>query len=227
MGEVATGVAHEINQPLTYISTMIQPFQEDLELGDLDPDSTKRRLSQAINQVDRISGIVRHLQSFGRRDQEEFGPVRLRDVLDNALVLVNDRMRSRKIKVETEVSAELPTVFGNASHLEQVLTNLFQNSINALQEKPDGAKVTVVAAVIEDGKAIRIDVSDNGTGISPAHQERIFEPFFSGHQDGQGAGLGLAIVAGVMRDHSGSITCETEWGKGTTMTLVFPAVEGH
>ena len=143
LGEVATGVAQEINQPLTYISTMIQAFQEDLELGDLDTDSTKRRLSQAITQVERISGIVRHLQSFGQRDQEEFRPVRLRDVLDNALVLVNDRMRSRKIHVETEVPADLPPVFGNASQLEQVFTNLFQNSINALQDKPEGAKITM------------------------------------------------------------------------------------
>ena len=97
---------------------MIQAFQQDLELGDLDTDSTKRRLSQAITQVERISGIVRHLQSFGQRDQEEFRPVRLRDVLDNALVLVNDRMRSRKIRVETEVPVDLPPVFGNALQLE-------------------------------------------------------------------------------------------------------------
>lgn len=131
MSEVANGVAHEIDQPLTYISTMIQAFQQDLELGDLDADSTKRRLSQAITQVERISGIVRHLQSFGQRDQEEFRPVRLRDVLDNALVLVNDRMRFRIIRIETEVPVDLPPVFGNASQLEQVFTNLFRNSINA------------------------------------------------------------------------------------------------
>jgi PAS domain S-box-containing protein len=222
LGEVANGVAHEINPPLTYISTMIQAFQQDLELGDLDTDSTKRRLSQAITQVERISGIVRHLQSFGQRDQEGFRPVWLRDVLDNALVLVNDRMRSRKIRVETEVPVDLPPVFGNAFQLEQVFTNLFQNSINAFQDKPEGAKITVAAVANEDGKGVKIDISDNGTGIAPADREKIFEPFFSGRQDGQGAGLGLAIVSGVMRDHSGSINFETEWGRGNLYDVSLP-----
>ena len=225
LGEVANGVAHEINQPLTYISTMIQAFQEDLELGELDTESTTRRLSQAITQVDRISGIVRHLQSFGQRDQEEFRPVHLLDVLGKAMVLVNDRMRARNISVETQVPDDLPPLFGNASQLEQVFTNLFQNCIIALEEKPEDARVTVTAAACGDGQTVKIDVADNGVGIAPAYLDRIFEPFFSGRESGRGAGLGLAIVAGLIRDHSGSVTCESEWGRGTTMTIILPVEE--
>lgn len=224
LGEVATGVAHEINQPLTYISTMIQSLQEDLQLNDFDAQSALVRLGESIRQVDRITEIVSHLRTFGRNDDITFNSVDLRRVLDNTLLLIGDRMRNMKIDVQTDFEVGLPNIKGNSSQLEQVLTNLFQNSIYALDNRTQlgGAEIKIKAVLEVGGDEVRIEFSDNGIGIAPAHLEKIFEPFFSTKEVGHGTGLGLPIVYGIVQDHGGSINCRSEWNEGTTITIVLP-----
>ena len=224
LGEVATGVAHEINQPLTYISAMVQSFQEDLQLGALNTESALLQLGESIRQVDRITEIVSHLKTFGRQDEKTFEPLDLRRVLDNTLLLIGGRMSGMDIEVQADFEEGLPEILGNASQLEQVFTNLFQNSIYALdQKKPEGgSKITIKAALEVAGGAVHIEFSDNGSGIAPANREKIFEPFFSTKEVGHGTGLGLSITHGIIEDHGGSISCRSEWNEGTTMTIVLP-----
>ena len=126
LGEVAAGVAHEINQPLTYISTMIQSLREDLRLKDFDEESAQDRLAESQRQVERITRIVQHLRTFGRADDTEMGTVHLGTVLDNTLLLVEERLRNQKVEVEHVVEEGLPMVTGNANQPEQVFVKLFE-----------------------------------------------------------------------------------------------------
>jgi C4-dicarboxylate-specific signal transduction histidine kinase len=222
LGEVATGVAHEVNQPLTFINTMIQGFQEDLELGDLDEEALKKRLAQAVRQVERINSIVTHLRTFGRADEEEMTEVSLETVLDNTLLLLGESLRLRDVRVDRRVVQGLPVILGSANQLEQVFINLIQNSFDAFPDGKEDATVTVGLDWSEKGTTVKVTFSDNGVGIAPAHLERIYEPFFTTKEVGQGTGLGLSIVYGIVADHSGTIECQSEYTKGTTFTLILP-----
>lgn len=221
LGEVATGVAHEINQPLTYISTMIQSLQEDLELDDLNPERAQFRLLEAFRQVSRITNIVDHLRTFGRTDDTEMADVDLAAVLDNTLLLVEERLRLKNIDLELQTNEDLPNVWGNASQLEQVYINLFQNSVDALAQRSDG-KITVTLKALQDRASVQLEFSDNGVGIPPAYVDKIFQPFFTTKQEGEGTGLGLSVVYGIVMDHHGTIDCQTQYTKGTTFTITLP-----
>ena len=219
---MATGLAHEINQPLTYINTFIQALQEDLELKDFDPELMKPRLSEALRQVSRIDGIVQHLGAFGRRGDMQMSPVSLEAVVDNSLRLLGELLKSRKIQLERRIESGLPTVMGNANLLEEVFINLFQNSIDAFRPDQADANICVTISKMPDEGALQVQFSDNGVGIAPAHIDRIFEPFFTTKEEGQGTGLGLSIIYGIITDHRGSIACGSEYTKGTTITFTLP-----
>ncbi|PKB78134.1 MAG: hypothetical protein BZY88_19870 [SAR202 cluster bacterium Io17-Chloro-G9] len=223
LGEVATGVAHEINQPLTYINTMIQAFQEDLSLNDLDHEQMSRRLSESRRQVDRITNIVEHLRIFGRTDNSEMEPLNLEKVLDNTMLLLKERIMARNIDLSLRVDAGLPLVTGNASQLEQVFINLFQNSLDALAERHDDAQIRVTLSPVNDGTTADMMFFDNGVGIAPDVLPKIYDPFFTTKGVGQGTGLGLSIAYGIVRDHRGTITCESTQGEGTTVTIRLPS----
>ena len=221
LGEVATGVAHEINQPLTYISSMIQSFQEDMGLNELDVQKGQARLAESSRQVARITSIVDHLRTFGRREDTEMAAVSLAEVLDSTLLLVGERIRLRNIELERRVDEDLPPVWGNASQLEQVYINLFQNSIDALSGTQQG-KITVSIHSLPAQGQVVLAFSDNGVGIPPAYVERVFDPFFTTKQEGEGTGLGLSIIYGIIMDHRGMIGCESEYTIGTTITIKLP-----
>ena len=221
LGQLATGVAHEINQPLTYISSMIQSFQEDMRLGGLDPEYGQARLAESSRQVARITSIVDHLRTFGRREDTEMAEVNLAEILDSTLLLVGEKIRLRDIELERRADDDLPPVWGNASQLEQVYINLFQNSIDALAETRQG-KISVAIHASSGLGQIVIEFSDNGVGIPPAYVEKVFDPFFTTKQEGEGTGLGLSIIYGIIMDHRGTIVCESEYTKGTTITINLP-----
>ena len=225
LGQVATGVAHEINQPLTFINTFIQALQEDLELKDLDPERMKPRLSEALRQVSRIDGIVQHLGAFGRRGDTQMSPVSLEEVVDNTLLLLGGHLVATNVEVERQIDANLSPVMGNANELEEVFINLFQNSTDAFWGDQADAKISVIISNLPDEGALRVQFSDNGVGIAPAHLDRIFEPFFTTKEEGQGTGLGLSIIYGIITDHGGTINCESEYTKGTTITITLPVGE--
>ncbi|PKB63229.1 MAG: hypothetical protein BZY67_01125 [SAR202 cluster bacterium Io17-Chloro-G1] len=222
LGEVATGVAHEINQPLTYINTMIQAFQEDLALNDLDRDRMINRLSESGRQVERITKIVDHLRIFGRSDKSEMESLNLEHVLDNTMLLLKERVMAKNVGLSLRVDGGLPQVMGNASELEQVFINLLQNSLDAVAERQDAPQISVTLSPANGGDTAEAIFFDNGMGIAPDILARIYEPFFTTKDVGQGTGLGLAISYGIVRDHHGTITCESEPGEGTTVTIRLP-----
>ena len=199
LGQVATGVAHEINQPFTYMYTMVQAILEDFELGDVDAESVKLRLTQSRGEIQRISTIVEHLRTFGRFDKhEKMSLLRIETILDNTLLLLGEQLRLRDVELVRKVSKRLRPILGHAGQLEQVFLNLFQNALDALADRGPGAKISVALSSPPKQKAVQIKFSDNGKGIDPEHLDRIFEPFFTTKPPGQGTGLGLAIVYGIV-----------------------------
>jgi len=223
LGQVAAGLAHEINQPLTYISTMNQVILESINLNDLDVDRAAERLTESHKQIERITKIVQHLRTFGRADETEKSPVDLRTILDDTLLLLGERLRLNNILLELHAEEGLSRVIGSSSQLEQICINFFQNSIDALSGDTSEKKITIRIRKSLDDSSVIIEFSDNGPGISPEHLDRVFEPFFTTKVVGQGTGLGLSIVYGIVQDHGGTITCRSEQGVETTFVVTLPA----
>lgn len=223
IGQVATGVAHEIGQPLTYIDGIIQTIREDIELDALDGQHACQVLAESHKQVQRITSIIQHLRTFGRTDETRRRPFDIKTALDNAVLLIGERLRLGNIELEIRADQDLPLINGNTNQLEQVFINLFQNAADAFQDKKANAEITVDLRSSGDTAAIEIDFSDNGMGIAPEHLDSIFDPFFSTKEVGQGTGLGLSIVYGIVHNHGGTITCSSTLDEGTTYSITLPS----
>jgi len=219
LGEIATGVAHEINQPLSYIKIILESTLNDIETEKLDRVELSGDFNESLRQIGKISNIISHLRTFGRSDVTTFSPVSLSRVLNDTLILMKERLRIQNIEIDIEVAEKFPLVFGNHAKLEQVFVNLIQNSMDAIEGRGKGAiKLT---AQIEDNDAL-ITYADTGEGIDPKFQEKIFEPFFTTKKAGKGTGIGLSIVYGIIKEHEGAITCESEKDKGATFKIRLP-----
>ena len=227
LGEVATGVAHEINQPLTYISTTVQSLLEDFQLDDVDAESAQDRLAESNRQVDRITAIVDHLRTFGRANDTEMAPLQIEAVLDSSLTLLGERIKGLGIDLQRAAAPGVPDVMGNSSQLEQVFINLFQNSIDALADTKTGAFIAVSIRTPPDQSEAEVVFSDNGAGIAPKDADRVFEPFFTTKEPGKGTGLGLSIAYSIVMEHGGSIACDSEQDGGTTITFSIPAARAE
>ncbi len=205
IGELATGIAHEINQPLSYISTVLQTVPQQINSGHCSAEQITAALQSAYQRVGRMTTIIQHLRTFGRKQGDGFEQVKLSTVLDDSLLLVGERMRIGNIDFVREVPATLPAVTGNAGQLEQILINLFQNAIDALESFEGKRVIAVTMQVDSDKNAIVIQFSDTGPGISEQDADKIFDPFYTTKPAGKGTGLGLSIAYGIIRAHNGTI----------------------
>ncbi|QWR76474.1 PAS domain-containing sensor histidine kinase [Candidatus Magnetomonas plexicatena] len=227
LGEIATGIAHEINQPLTYISSFIQGLLLDIRKQRLDEKEVQKDAGTAYKQVGRIVDIIQHLRTFGRRDDLELTPVNIETVLNNTMLLIGERIRLKNIKLQRTLEKnELPCVPGSANQLEQVFINLLQNAMDAFPKGTANPTIKVnVSLSSEKRKWVVIKISDNASGIDPENLDKIFEPFFTTKEVGKGTGLGLSIVYGIISEHNGTIACESVKNKGTVFTIKIPACE--
>ena len=225
IGEVATGVAHELNQPLTYISTFTQNLELSLLNDTLNIERIKNRVTTVNQQFQRIDEIIRHLQTFGRKDDAmgkgTMQALNLAEMVEKPLLFLGERIRLRNITLERRFSTDLPPIFGHNNRLEQVFINLFQNAIHALSDRED-AKIILSLDYLPTEKKVRLQFSDTGMGMESSVREKIFEPFFTTKGIGEGTGLGLSIVHGILQEHHATISCISELGKGTTFILLFP-----
>ena len=220
LGEMATGVAHELNQPLTYINTTLQLLQMDLSEDKIDKEKLSGEVEMSLSQVERVTEIISHLRMLGRDDQTRKTNIYLGEIIDNSLLLLQRKMLLRNIKFTSEIEEKLPEIYGNSTQIEQVVINLFQNSIDALEEKEDDKNIDVNIST-ENYKVVMI-FSDTGNGISQQVIDRIFEPFFTTKEVGKGTGLGLSICNGIVENHGGELTCQSEIGVGTKFILKLP-----
>ena len=219
LGEIATGIAHEINQPLSYIKIILQSTLKDISKEKLDTEELTEDFQESLRQVGKISNIISHLRTFGRSDVTSFGPVSLSKVLNDTLILMKERLRINNISMNIDISDVHPMVNGNHIKLEQVFLNLIQNSMDALEEQGKG-EINLSAQVENDHSLIIY--SDTGEGINEELQEKVFEPFYTTKDADKGTGIGLSIVYGIIQEHQGIISCESEGESGATFKIKLP-----
>jgi signal transduction histidine kinase len=230
IGEMAAGVAHELNQPLMVARTGIQMMRRhgafDAEKG----GEASRQLDLAEKATRRMMTIIGHLQLFARQSPKDFEPVDVNHVIEESLLMIDEQLRIRGIELKLDLASDLPRVMGNANHLEQVMLNLLTNARDALEETAEsrgmgkGKKwISLKTAVSStEPELIHILVSDSGMGVLPEAAERVFDPFFTTKPVGKGTGLGLSISYGIIKDHQGEIEVAENGLKGTTFRVKLP-----
>ncbi len=221
LGELTTGVAHELNNPLNNIGLFVGNVIDLLERGKLDPDHILRDLNNAMQQVQKASQIIAHLRTFGRAAPSSRESVSINATISQALSLLQEQLRLREIQVQLELCSEDPGVLGNAIQLEQVFLNLLTNARDALDESP--RKLIHITTCIED-ETIKIIFRDTGPGIPREFEQRVFDPFFTTKEVGAGTGLGLSITYGIVRDHQGTIALDNTPGDGAVFVIELPVM---
>jgi C4-dicarboxylate-specific signal transduction histidine kinase len=225
LGEMATGVAHEMNQPLAAIQMIVTSMLADLERDRFDPDRARQWLGTVNEQIGRISWIIGHIRSFSRNDgPEPTATAVVEETVEDTLGLLGAQLRSHGITIEHEIDAPLPPVRGDPRRLEQVLVNLLSNARDALDTVAPGVPRVVRVAVRHrpERDVVVLEVADTGPGMPPDVQERIFRPFFTTKDAGKGTGLGLSIVRTIVDECGGTIEVESSPGSGTVFRIELP-----
>jgi signal transduction histidine kinase len=218
LGQMVTGVAHELSNPLTSILGYAQRlFLRSQAEGPSD------EVRQIFQEAARASTIVRRLLMNARESQPERRKVSLNQVVSRTMDLQKIRLASARVTVELDLDETLPLVLGDAGQLQQVLMNLIGNARQAIEQGGKGGIIRLNTKCIDSGRCAQLEVSDDGPGIAPAIAARIFDPFFTTKAAGIGTGLALAIVLGFIREHGGDVKVASPPDGGATFTLQFPA----
>jgi signal transduction histidine kinase len=217
VGQMASGVVHEIGQPLTSISGLI-----DILGLDKPTEAGKRRLDLMKKEMERLTSIISRFKNFARVSEHTMKPLSLNEVVDATHALLEHQLQMKGVTCKVEKKEDLPSVQGDRNSLQQVFINLFINSMDALEGRKDEKPSVTVRTYSESGK-VCVEVKDNGSGIPREIQEKIFDPFFTTKDPEKGTGLGLAIIASILHQHHAGISVESEVGKGTQFKISFPA----
>ena len=219
LGELTTGVAHELNNPLNNIGLYVGNVIDQIRLGEVETEQFVSDLEKAMEQVRKATEIISHLRTFGRAAPLSIEQVDVDDVIERSLLLVHEQLRLRGIEVELELCPDELLVLANPIQLEQVFINLLTNARDALEESR--RRVIRIASARED-QLILIAFSDTGPGIPQDIQQRIFDPFFTTKEVGAGTGLGLSITYSILKEYGGDITVSSKKGKGATFLIELP-----
>ena len=214
MGQLAAGVAHELNNPLSTILLYSDVMYKDTTEG----DQRREDLQMIIDEAQRCKIIVADLLNFARQQEILAQDTDLQALVNEVLIKVNHRHRFDKIQIIRQFSPDLPLIQADPAQLQQVFINLLNNAADAMES---GGTITISAARL-DGKTVEIRVADTGSGISPENLDKLFTPFFTTKPAGKGTGLGLSIVYGIIKMHYGQIHAQSQVGQGTTIVITLP-----
>lgn len=216
IGQLVSGVAHELNNPLSSIIgfTELLSMRKDL------PEDAKEDLKLINSESQRAIEIVRNLLIFARKQPTEKKPVAINSVIEKVLELSAHEQRVSNIKVITDFTSDLPEVLAAASQLQQVFINIIINAEQAMFTANGRGTLTITTE--QSGDIVRISFTDDGPGIAPEHLGQLFDPFFTTKEAGKGTGLGLSICYGIVTDHGGKIYAESELGRGATFVIELP-----
>ncbi|MBU4427151.1 MAG: two-component sensor histidine kinase [Proteobacteria bacterium] len=233
IGEMATGIAHEINNPLQVMKseqTLVDAILSDLkEKGEIkeseDLKEIEDSMAQIKLQIDRCSKITHAVLKFGRESEVVSTDIDLGSFIPDIVSMVENKASVEGITVTQEISEDIPPIQGDPGQLQQVLINLFNNAIDAIVERhgSEGGELDIGAGLKKDGK-VQISVRDNGVGISPENLKKVFSPFFTTKPVGKGTGLGLSVCYGIIDSMGGVMEVSSQKGAGTTFTIDLPAV---
>lgn len=218
IGQMASGIAHEINNPLTSVIGFGQLLVQRPDI----PEDAKNEVRIVTESADRVAGIVKRLLTFARQHKPERSYVNINEVISETLDLRSYSLKNSNIVVETSLSPDLPRTMADAGQLQQVFLNLIINAEMAMQ-MTRGKGCLAIATALADGN-IRASVKDDGPGIPKESMDKLFTPFFTTREVGQGTGLGLSICHGIIAEHNGRIYAQSEEGKGAVFIVELPVL---
>jgi len=218
VGEMAAGVAHEINNPLTGIVGYAQLLASRQDL----PEDVKKDLKIVNDGAQRVAGIVQRLLTFARQVKPERRQVNINQLIESTLALRTYSLRTSNIEVTTRLDPYLPDTIADPGQIQQVLLNLIVNAETAMKEVHRKRRLTITTRKADS--IVEIKVKDNGHGIKPEIMDRIFDPFFTTRPAGEGTGLGLSLCYGIVTEHNGRIYAESKPGRGATFVVELPIV---
>jgi PAS domain S-box-containing protein len=222
LGRLAASVVHEINNPLSgllnYMGLMIKILNRD-SLGEEQIQKFQRYLSIIESETSRCSKIVSNLLSFSRKSEFEFSIMNVNELLQKCIMLSQHKLSLQNIQIQTELDLEIPQIWGDFNQMQQCIINLILNAIDAM---PEGGALTMKSRLNSQKDLVEISVEDTGYGIEDQDLPHIFEPFYTTKTGGIGLGLGLSTVYGIIDRHKGTITVNSELGKGTIFTIKLP-----
>jgi histidine kinase len=233
LGEMATGIAHELNQPLSVIKTSSNFFTRKVKKEQpIEAKALATMAEKISSSVDRAARIINHMREFGRKSLESREEVDVNKVLKDACGILSQQLKLRGIEVFWSLQKDLPMIMAEPSRLEQVVINLLLNARDAIEDKVTsgegrrGEEKIFLKSGIE-GKSVFVEVEDTGFGIPETVLGKIFEPFFTTKKVGKGTGLGLSISYGIVKDFGGTIEALSNKGKGARFVMRFPAAGGE
>ncbi len=230
LGEMATGIAHELNQPLSVIKTVSSFFIKKIKKSENIKDETlSSMLLKVDGNVDRASKIINHMRQFARKSETDLEQVQINEVLERSFDIFRQQLKVRGIELVWDSQDDLPKILADPGRLEQVFINLLVNARDAIEKKwesqgykSEDDKITVKTE--KRGQAILVELSDTGLGIPAPIKEKIFEPFFTTKEVGKGTGLGLSISYGIIKECGGNIRVGPMKGEGAYFIITFPII---
>ncbi len=223
LGEMATGVAHEINQPLQIVMMHSEKGLENLE--EMNREELGESLGVIKSQVKRAATIIWHLKAFSRNSvTEKRDAISINKIVENALTLTGSQLENQGIHITIEIAEDLPSISCKQNQIEQVLINLLLNAKDAM--KSTSPSQLTIRSFQEDAFLI-VEVEDTGTGVSADIENKIFDPFFTTKDIGKGTGLGLSISYNFLQDHHGNLKLRKKQGQGTIFRIELPLKEAH
>jgi len=230
LGTMASGIAHEISQPLNVMQVCSDFITKTLKKGDkIEEDDLYSVAEEIEKNVQRAALTIKHMKDFVRKSEVSGDRLNVNTPILDVFKLLGQQLRVHGIKVELGLADGLPSILADHNRLEQVFINLVMNARDALDEREamqsdsDWQKVLRIESFSDNGRVV-IKVIDNGAGIPKELREKIFEPFFTTKEVGKGTGLGITISYGIIKDYDGTIEVESTVDSGTTFTLTFPSV---
>ena len=226
IGELAAGIAHEINNPVAVMVEEAGWIRDLLDEEDLKETANLEEFQRSLNQIrtqgQRCKEITHKLLSFARKTDPTVKLIQVNELIEDVIGLSEQRAMYANVKIETNLAPDLPKVEASPSELQQVFLNMINNSLDAMDSK--GGMIEVVSRV--SGRFVVVDVADTGTGIPKSNLQRIFDPFFTTKPVGRGTGLGLSICYGIMKKMGGDLTVNSAVGLGTTFHIHIPMPRG-
>jgi two-component system sensor kinase FixL len=222
MGEMAAGIAHEVNQPLTAIATYAQACQRLIASGEADQDEIKAALEQIGAQALRAGEVIRRLRSFVKNREVHRELIEANRLLDDVQTLAQTDARHHGVRIRLEPAIPAPQVQADAVQIQQVILNLVRNSIDAMQGISEGQREILLRTHLDNEGDVEFMVADRGSGVDTTTMEELFNPFFTTKPGG--TGLGLSISRSIVRAHGGKLWCSANPGGGARFFFTLPAV---
>ncbi len=234
LGQMAAGIAHEINQPLNVIQVCADLFMKMIRKGVvLDAQQMTSLVNDISRNVKRATDIIKHMRDFARQSEVARNKVCINNPIKDVFNVLGHQVKSHQVELILDLAENIPSILAEHNRLEQVFINMVTNAIDAMDEKcaeagdSDCPKVLTIRTFV-DGDNVVATVSDTGVGIPNQIRDKIFEPFFTTKDVGKGTGLGVSISYGIIKDYEGEIEIASQPGSGTTFTLKFPMMtQGH